>query len=221
MNLKLSGVSSNLQVNSYTQSTRFKNELPGSNIKGAVSGSDETSLKEKDTPVTSLSKESSNTDQVNVSDDPKVQQQIQDLLQIQNKVIIHEQAHMAAGGDLAGGASYSYTTGPDGKRYITGGEVSISVPGVDDPEEEIALMKRVISAAMAPADPSPQDVKTASAASAKQAEAYSELNRKKAIEAYGTSKNAVDSNAIESKENKENLKDVNRTLKGKNLDISV
>ena len=38
----------------------------------------------------------------------------------------HEQAHLsAAGGHARGGPSYQYETGPDGKRYAVGGEVSI------------------------------------------------------------------------------------------------
>lgn len=117
--------------------------------------------------------------------DPKVQAQIQELVQIQNKVIAHEQAHMAAGGGLAGGATYSYTVGPDGKRYITGGEVSINTLATDDPNEKIRLMGRVIAAAMAPADPSPQDRRVAASAAAQQSQAYMELARLKAEEAYG------------------------------------
>ena len=38
------------------------------------------------------------------------------------QVRAHEQAHLAAAGSLAqGGPSFSYQTGPDGKRYATGG----------------------------------------------------------------------------------------------------
>ena len=51
----------------------------------------------------------------------------------------HEQAHLAAaGGHAQGGASYHYVTGPDGKRYAVGGEVSIDVSEVSgDPEATI------------------------------------------------------------------------------------
>lgn len=118
----------------------------------------------------------------------QVWRQIQELLQIQNKVIVHEQAHMAAGGEFAGSASYTYTTGPDGKRYITGGEVPISTPAVKEPEEKLRVMGRVRAAALAPADPSPQDLRVAAAASAGEAEARMEISRKRAEEAYGAAK---------------------------------
>lgn len=124
------------------------------------------------------------------SADAKTQAQIQELVQIQNKVIAHEQAHMAAGGGLAGTASYSYTVGPDGKRYISGGEVPINTPSTDDPNEKVQLMGRVIAAAMAPADPSSQDRRVAASASAAQSQAYMELARSKAQAAYG--KNSTD-----------------------------
>jgi hypothetical protein len=48
------------------------------------------------------------------------------------EVRAHEMAHVAAGaGVVTSGASYSFETGPDGRRYAVGGEVGINVsPGV-------------------------------------------------------------------------------------------
>lgn len=92
------------------------------------------------------------------------------------RVRAHEQAHMAAGGGLIkGGAHYSYTTGPDGNRYVVGGEVSIDTSEGNTPAETINRMQRVRAAALAPADPSPQDRSVASAAAAKSAQAAQEL----------------------------------------------
>jgi len=70
----------------------------------------------------------------------------------------HEQAHLtAAGGYARGGAHYSYTIGPDGKQYATGGEVSIDTSPAANPEATIQKMETVKRAAMAPAQPSAQD----------------------------------------------------------------
>ncbi|MBN1536147.1 MAG: hypothetical protein JW908_05395 [Anaerolineales bacterium] len=85
--------------------------------------------------------------------------EVKELKTIDRKVRAHEQAHMAAGGNLVRkGASYEYATGPDGKRYAVGGEVSIDtseVPG--DPQGTILKAERIRRAALAPADPSAQD----------------------------------------------------------------
>lgn len=99
-----------------------------------------------------------------VQKDVETQTQIAKLKLIETEVIAHEAAHMAVGGQFAGGASYSYTQGPDGKRYITGGEVSIGIPASDDPEETIRMAEQVKAAALAPASPSSQDLSVAAAA---------------------------------------------------------
>ena len=96
------------------------------------------------------------------------------------KVIAHEQAHTSVGGGLTSGASYSYTRGPDGKTYISGGEVSIDTSGAKTPEETIEKMARVRAAALAPADPSPQDRAVASRATVTEAAARLEVARETA-----------------------------------------
>jgi hypothetical protein len=107
----------------------------------------------------------------------QVQREAAKLQQIEREVIAHEQAHMSAGAHLAGSARYQYTKGPDGKNYATGGEVSIKIPEGKDPEETIQLMDQVIRAALAPANPSPQDLAVASRASMKQIQARGELSK--------------------------------------------
>jgi len=92
---------------------------------------------------------------------PEAKKQVEELKQIERKVEAHEQAHKSVGGQFAGSMSYSYTQGPDGRRYKTGGEVSISIPSDDDPQKLIAQLMQVKRAALAPADPSPQDIKVA------------------------------------------------------------
>ena len=93
------------------------------------------------------------------------------------KVRRHEMAHIAAGGQyITSGAHYQYEKGPDGNNYAVAGDVSIDtspVPG--DPEATIAKMHKVEQAALAPADPSPQDKKVAAESSFVAAKALSEL----------------------------------------------
>jgi len=91
----------------------------------------------------------------------------------------HERAHMMAGGILVRrGASYQYTTGPDGKRYAVAGEVSIDSSEVsDNPQATITKMQQVRRAALAPAEPSTQDRSVATSASQKEAQARQELRQ--------------------------------------------
>lgn len=102
--------------------------------------------------------------------------QIQELQKTDMQVRQHEQAHKTAGGPYAGGIQLEYTTGPDGRRYATAGEVPIDVSPVrGDPEATITKMDVVKRAALAPAEPSPQDRAVASQADATKAQAQSEL----------------------------------------------
>lgn len=106
--------------------------------------------------------------------------EIKELKQADQQVRAHEMAHLAAGAGLVkGGASYSYKQGPDGKLYAVAGEVSIDTSEGNTPQETITRMQRVKAAALAPADPSPQDRAVAAAASAKAAQAAGELAREK------------------------------------------
>ncbi|GHT89745.1 hypothetical protein FACS1894101_0900 [Betaproteobacteria bacterium] len=104
------------------------------------------------------------------------QAEIRELESIDRKVRQHEQAHMAAGGSLVtSSASYSYTEGPDGKRYATGGEVGIDTSSGRTPEETLSRARQIRSAALAPADPSPQDRSVAAAASQMEMQALQEI----------------------------------------------
>jgi hypothetical protein len=89
----------------------------------------------------------------------------------------HEAAHQAAAGGLGGAASFSYETGPDGKRYAVGGEVPVSLRPGRTPQETIANAQTVRSAALAPADPSPQDLAVAAQASQMEAQARQEITQ--------------------------------------------
>jgi hypothetical protein len=108
----------------------------------------------------------------------RLQQIIAKLQMIDQKVRAHEMAHMAVGGPYAGGATYSYVQGPDGRLYAVAGEVPIDLSDAPTPEETVIKMQTVIAAALAPADPSPQDLKVAAIASQKLMRALMELAKK-------------------------------------------
>ncbi len=94
----------------------------------------------------------------------RIQSEVARLRRTEQNIRAHEAAHMAAGGAFAGGVSYIYAKGPDGKMYISGGEVPIQVPEGKTPEETARNMEIVKRAALAPADPSGQDLAVAAAA---------------------------------------------------------
>lgn len=104
---------------------------------------------------------------------PGDQQKVEELQKIDRKVRTHEAAHMAAGGQyIRGSATYTYETGPDGKQYAVGGEVSIDLSPVGgDPKATVRKMEKVEAAALAPADPSPEDRAVAAQAAREAAEA--------------------------------------------------
>ncbi len=112
------------------------------------------------------------------------QKQIDELKSRDREVKTHEQAHIAAGGSyVLGGASYDYQTGPDGKQYAVGGSVNIDTSPVEgDPEATIAKAQVVIKAALAPAEPSGQDQKVASAARQMMSDARQKLTSQKNAE---------------------------------------
>ena len=109
--------------------------------------------------------------------------QIAEMKAVEQKVKAHEQAHRSVGGKFSGGISYDFQKGPDGQQYIVGGEVPIQMPRSDNPEETIQAMEQVRRAALAPANPSSQDMQVASKASQAILEAQSELKSKENKEA--------------------------------------
>lgn len=106
------------------------------------------------------------------------QTQLRELKKTDVEVRTHEQAHKTVGGPYAGGIQLEYTTGPDGRRYATAGEVPIDVSPVrGNPEATITKMEVVKRAALAPQAPSPQDRAVAAQADATKAQAQTELRQ--------------------------------------------
>lgn len=109
---------------------------------------------------------------------------VRELQQTDREVRAHEQAHKSVAGPYAGPIQYDTVTGPDGREYAVGGEVQIDtspVPG--NPQATIQKLETVIRAALAPADPSPQDFAVARAAQQALAQARRELQEQREAEA--------------------------------------
>lgn len=120
----------------------------------------------------------------------KIDQVVSQLKARDREVRAHEQAHLSVAGQYATGLSYTYQSGPDGKRYAIGGEVGIDTsPVAGDPAATIQKMMVVQSAAMAPAQPSAQDYRVASSARQVMAEARSELSAQQMEAAQNSSNN--------------------------------
>lgn len=119
------------------------------------------------------------------------------------QVRAHEAAHLAAGGGVVtGGASFTYERGSDGKMYAVGGEVPIDAGEAGTPEATIAKARQIVAAAMAPADPSPQDYRVAASALIMEMQAKTEMMRDaqdklKGIEAYKADSNKDEALASE------------------------
>ena len=122
-----------------------------------------------------------------------------ELQQTDRQVRGHEQAHQAAAGGLARGVSFTFVSGPDGRQYAVGGEVSIDTSPVSgDPEGTIQKAQQIRAAANAPANPSGQDRAVAAQASQMEQAARQELaaqereeldnhNQRRQVEAFGQS----------------------------------
>lgn len=103
-------------------------------------------------------------------------EQLTELKARDREVRAHEAAHQAAGGRYSGAISYAYERGPDGAQYAVGGEVSIDTSPVEgDPQATVEKMRTVRSAALAPAEPSPQDRAVAAQAMQIMLQAQSDL----------------------------------------------
>lgn len=125
---------------------------------------------------TSTSTEASSigTDKDKLTEDQ--QRQVEKLKERDKEVKTHEQAHLSSAGGLnASAPTYTYQTGPDGKQYAIGGEVSISFTPTGDPQKDLQAAEAMKNSALAPADPSSQDRSVAQAADKMIAQAQQEI----------------------------------------------
>ena len=119
----------------------------------------ELNLKEDESKEAKKDLQNSSTNKLSESE----KQMVLKLQSRDTEVRAHESAHQS-GGASTGAASFTYQQGPDGKMYAIGGEVPISFQEGSTPEETIANAQAVIASALAPADPSGQDMAVASSA---------------------------------------------------------
>lgn len=107
------------------------------------------------------------------------EEEIKELKSRDAEVRRREQANAARGGSHTSTPQYKYETGPDGRRYIVDGSVSIDAAKVEgDAKATLQKMEVVIGAATASANPSAQDRSVASAARTAAQEARAELSAK-------------------------------------------
>lgn len=122
-------------------------------------------------------------------------EEIKKLERRDQEVRQHEQAHKAVGGSYAGSIVYEYTTGPDGKRYASGGHVNFYVSKEPSAEATIRKAETIYRAALAPADPSGSDMRLAQEAMKLKQEAQSQQRDEKQSAIETDLKNTRDTTA--------------------------
>lgn len=130
------------------------------------------------------------------------QREIEKLKRRDREVRTHEMAHQSAGGQYAGSASYSYTTGPDNRRYAVGGSVDIETSPAKTPAETVKKAEQIKRAATAPAQPSAADLQIAAKATRMKMEAQAELNQKEISGKDDENKSEINQNKDSEFENK-------------------
>lgn len=98
---------------------------------------------------------------------PQEQAIIREMEQTEKNVRVHEQAHKAVGGDV---------TGSDGEQYVLSGEIPIVAGTSSSEEETLNILESVRNAALAPTEPSSQDLRVAASASAQIQQVQAKLN---------------------------------------------
>ncbi|VAW73208.1 hypothetical protein MNBD_GAMMA12-560 [hydrothermal vent metagenome] len=162
--------------------TEFKN-IDLKNTSGNITG--EAEVKEDSKPEQANRKQDEGEQYGNETKNkeslsPEEREQIASLSKREREVQAHESAHLAAAGSLAkSGAKFEYTKGPDGRRYATGGEVSIDSSQAQTPEATLIKAQRIRAAALAPATPSAQDQRVSAKASQLMFAARSESQQQK------------------------------------------
>ena len=184
--------------NTPAQSNNKANDVEN-NADNSVSSADKTSNAENNTQ-----NNDKNAGQKNIGELSMEEQRIVTELQAADtNVRAHEAAHMAAGGGLTSPASYTYERGPDNKMYAVAGEVGISTGEGNTPQESLNKAQTIRRAALAPADPSPQDLKVAAQAASMEMSARAEILQEKMAQNSQNSNNSNETSgdAVNSTEN--------------------
>jgi len=121
-------------------------ELANSSITDQEGGQDQESGKEsQETTQQSSEQQRSDSNEQQARAEVQEQERVVSELQRRDKEVrSHELAHSSVGGTYTGSPNYSFETGPDGKRYAIGGEVSVDLSSIQgDPQATIAKMQIV------------------------------------------------------------------------------
>ena len=104
--------------------------------------------------------------------------EIRELQVRDREVRAHEAAHASVGGAYASAPTYTFKRGADGQSYAVGGAVSIDLsPVKGDPQATLQKAEQVRAAALAPAEPSSQDMRVAQKAQAMASTARMEISQ--------------------------------------------
>ena len=186
-------------MNYYSTPAQSNNKANGveNNADNSVSSGDKTANAENNTQ-----NNDKNAGQKNIGELSLEEQRIVSELQAADtNVRAHEAAHMAAGGGLTSPASYTYERGPDNKMYAVAGEVGISTGEGNTPQESLNKAQTIRRAALAPADPSPQDLKVAAQAASMEMSARAQIMQEKMAQNSQNTNNSNETSAGNSTEN--------------------
>lgn len=198
-------------MNYYSTPAQSNNKANGveNNADNSVSSGDKTANAENNTQ-----NNDKNAGQKNIGELSMEEQRIVTELQAADtNVRAHEAAHMAAGGGLTSPASYTYERGPDNKMYAVAGEVGISTGEGNTPQESLNKAQTIRRAALAPADPSPQDLKVAAQAASMEMSARAQIMQEKMAQNSQNTNNSNETSgdAVNSAENSTENSNVNST----------
>jgi len=184
------------RVNSVLQDSPAQ-KIPFRKVDESTDLSDQNQSRDKQTSVSEGSQveAKANDDLQTIQQQQEIESVVLQLKARDTEVRAHEMSHVVAGGQwVTSGPSYQYQVGPDGKQYAVGGEVGISVSPVDgDPEATIQKAQQVQRAALAPAEPSSQDYRVASAAMQMMVQAQQELKTQNLEDSVAFSEQESDS----------------------------
>lgn len=196
-------------MNYYNTPAQSNDRGVENNADNSVSSGDKTANAENNTQNNDKNAGQKNIGELSLEE----QRMVTELQAADTNVRAHEAAHMAAGGGLTSPASYTYERGPDNKMYAVAGEVGISTGEGNTPQESLNKAQTIRRAALAPADPSPQDLKVAAQAASMEMSARAQIMQEKMAQ---NSKNSNNSNetsgdAVKSAENSTENSNVNST----------
>lgn len=146
---------------------------------------------------------------------------VRELKKTDAKVRAHEQAHKSAAGPFAGPITFETVTGPDGREYAVAGKVEIDISPENTPEATIRKMDIVIRAALAPAQPSPEDFSVARQAQQIRLQARKELQDKRDAQRENKGENANSVDARSGSLLKNNKKQETENIQGQDKFLSL